>query len=79
MTAYGLYSAALLCDTEATMEKVVSKHDLRDYDEVKDNLEYWLSRPPEERVAAVDFLRAQLFGRSQRFQRVARVLERTRG
>lgn len=26
--------------------QIVKKHRLQDFDEVKDNLEYWLSRPP---------------------------------
>ncbi len=38
-------------------------------------LRYWLSRPPEERVAAVEFLRRQVDGTGARLRRVHRVLE----
>ena len=38
-------------------------------------LEYWLSRPPEERVEAVEFLRRQVIGGRDRIQRVLRVLD----
>lgn len=37
-------------------------------------LEYWLSRPPEERVSAVEFLRQQVEGGTDRMQRVIRVV-----
>lgn len=65
-------------DLDTRMKKVVRivKRDHRA--EVREDLAYWLSRPPEERVATVDFLRAFFYGRSQRFQRVARVLQRKR-
>lgn len=65
-------------DTMHRMKKVIKRRPLRDPNAAREDLEYWLSRPPEERVAAVDFLRAQFYGRSQRLQRVARVLKRPR-
>lgn len=45
---------------------------------VQDDLAYWLSRPPEERVAAVDALRRQYYGSVPRLQRTVQVIERTR-
>jgi len=57
------------------IEKRVTKRALRDVSP-SDDLAYWLSRPPEERVAAVDFLRRQFFG-EVRLQRVVRVVDRT--
>lgn len=39
---------------------------------------YWQSRPPDERVAAVEFLRKQMHGSGARLQRVLRVTERSR-
>jgi hypothetical protein len=57
------------------IEKVVKKADLADFSEVKENLAYWLSRPPSERVAAVEILRRQRHGNAARLQRVARVAE----
>ena len=58
------------------IEKVVRKHDLKDFDEIKDNLAYWLSKTPEERVEAAEILRRQHLGSSARLQRVARVIQR---
>ncbi len=40
------------------------------------NLAYWMSRRPEERLAAVEFLRKQFDGSGARLQRVLRTLER---
>lgn len=58
------------------MEKQVIKiRRLEDYDEIRDNLDYWLSRSVEERVATVDYLRNQLHGNSVRLQRSARIIQ----
>ncbi|MDP3580837.1 MAG: hypothetical protein Q8S39_02810 [Ignavibacteria bacterium] len=60
------------------MEKVVRKISLKDkrnYD-----LEYWLSKTPEERIAAVEFLRKQTYetedGSTPRLQRIVKVVKR---
>lgn len=60
-------------------ERVVDKRSLRGFDEVREKLAYWRTRPMEERVAAAGFLRRQFYGTSPRFQRSARVLDRARG
>ncbi len=60
------------------IQKIVSKHDLEDPAAAKRDLAYWLSRPPAERLAAVDALRKLYRGNSARLQRVARVVEQTR-
>ena len=39
------------------IRKVVQKHDMDSHSEIRQNLEYWLSRPPEERLAQVEELR----------------------
>jgi hypothetical protein len=39
------------------IRKVVQIHRLDGFSEIRQNLEYWLSRPPEERIAAVEELR----------------------
>jgi hypothetical protein len=57
------------------IRKTVKKQDLDKLSEIRQNLEYWLSRPPEERLAAVDALRREYYGDSQRLQRVARVVQ----
>lgn len=58
------------------IEKVIHKFKRSEYDQVQADLEYWLSRPPEERVAAVEFLRRQAYGDLPRLQRVARIIKR---
>jgi hypothetical protein len=58
------------------IRKTVQKRDLGSFSEIRQNLEYWLSRPPEERLAAVDALRRQYYGDSHGLQRVARVILR---
>ncbi len=57
------------------IEKVV-KRLRREEDTPQRDLEYWLSRSPEERLAAVELLRRQYHGRLPRLRRVARVLQR---
>ena len=54
--------------------KKVRKQDLDKHSEIKQNLEYWLSQPPEERLAAIDALRRELYGDLPRIQRVAQVI-----
>lgn len=58
------------------MEKVVRKAKLSKFDEVGENLKFWLSRSPEERIEAVHQLRKHVHGTSERLQRVARVVRR---
>jgi len=58
--------------------KVVRKGKREDISEVKENLAFWLSKTPEERVSAVEHLRRQLHGSSARLQRSARVIQRSR-
>ena len=56
------------------IRKMASKHRLDSSLEIKQNLRYWLSRPPEERLAAVDSLRAQVYGDEIRLKRIVRVV-----
>ena len=58
------------------IKKVVKIADLNDKKLISDDLKYWLSKSPEERVAAVEFLRRQYHGNTERLQRVARVIQR---
>lgn len=59
------------------MEKVARKISLKDrhnYD-----LEYWLSKTPEERISAIEFLRKQFYetkdGSPPRLQRVIKLIK----
>jgi len=57
------------------MEKRVTKQDLHDRSGVQENLAYWLSRPPEERIAAVEMLRKQYYGTIPRLQRTVEIIQ----
>ena len=59
------------------IEKVVTKFGLGDSATSQTDLAYWLKKTPEERVAAVDYLRRQSYGTTARLQRVARVIQRS--
>ena len=59
------------------IKKVVAKHDLNNFTSIKTDLEYWLSKPTEERIAAVDRLRKQYNERGKRLQRSVRIIQRT--
>lgn len=58
------------------IKKVLKISNLSDENLISDDLKYWLSRSPEERVAAVEFLRRQYRGSTERLQRVARIIQR---
>ncbi len=44
------------------IKKVVKKARLGDFSEIRENLAYWLSKTPEERVGAVEYMRRTLHG-----------------
>lgn len=58
------------------IQKIVKKYRLQESAATQADLAYWLSKPPEERVAAVDYLRRQYYGNATRLQRVARIVQR---
>jgi hypothetical protein len=58
------------------IQKVVHKCSLDDSNQIQSDLEYWLSKTPEERIEAVEILRRQYHGNSERLQRVARVIRK---
>jgi hypothetical protein len=58
------------------IKKAVVKNRSQD-SEIQQNLEYWLSKTPEERIEAVELLRRQMYGNSERLQRVARIIQRS--
>jgi len=58
------------------IQKIVRVKNLNDKDLISDDLKYWLSKSPEERVETVDWLRKQFHGNSERLQRVVRVIQR---
>ena len=58
------------------IKKVVRKTNLDNLNSTEDDLRYWLSRPAQERISTVDYLRRQYYGNTERLQRVARVIQR---
>jgi hypothetical protein len=58
------------------IQKIVKKHRVQERTTTQEDLAYWLSKTPEERVATVDYLRTQYYGNTARLQRVARVIQR---
>ena len=59
------------------IEKTVKKFDLKSDSSINEDLAYWLSKTPQERIAAIELLRRQYHGSSARLQRSARVLQQT--
>jgi hypothetical protein len=60
------------------IKKVVKIQGLHEHkiSSVNNDLIYWLSRTPEERISAVEYLRRQYHGSSTRFQISTRVIQR---
>jgi hypothetical protein len=61
------------------IEKTVKKLNLKKDSSIKEDLAYWLSKTPQERIEAIEFLRGQYHEGSARLQRSARVVQQIRG
>ena len=61
------------------IKKIVNKQSLEEYRKysIKNDLNYWLSKLPSERIAAVDYLRKQYHGNTIRLQRTVRIIQRS--
>ena len=57
------------------IQKIMKKAGIDQFSSIKEDLTFWMSKPPEERVAAVDFLRRQYNGNAARLQRSARIIQ----
>jgi len=60
------------------IKKIVRKRKLGEYSEIREDLEFWLSRTPDERIDAVSELSRGQYG-SARLQRSARLIQRKTG
>lgn len=60
------------------IKKVVAKQNLQEHKNrsLQNDFAFWLSKSPEERIAAVEYLRKQYNGSTARLQRTARIIER---
>jgi len=56
------------------IEKVVRKLDLKKDSSIKEDLIYWLSKTPEERIASIEFLRRQYHGSAERLHKVKYII-----
>ena len=56
------------------IKKVIKILDLKDKG---DDLAYWLSKSPQERIEAVEILRKQFNGTAKRLQRIIKVIQQT--
>ena len=59
------------------MKQVVRKAKLGEVDQDAEDLAYWRSRPPAERIAAVFKLRRMIYGPESRLQRHVALSQRT--
>ncbi len=59
------------------LKKIVTKKNIHDSNEIAENLAYWQSKTPSERIAAVEHLRRQYHGNTNRLQSVIRVFQRS--
>lgn len=56
------------------IKKIVAIKKLNDNDLIQSDLHYWLSRPPEERISAVEILRRQYNGNTAGLQRTVSII-----
>jgi hypothetical protein len=54
------------------IERIIKKVNLK---EKGSDLAYWLAKSPKERIGAVEILRRQFSGGTERFQRIIRVIQ----
>ena len=57
------------------LQRIVRLTSFAEEERLRPALRYWLSRPPAERVAAVEYLRRQIDGARTRLRRIHRVLD----
>lgn len=60
---------------ERELQRIVRLTSFAEEEQTRPALRYWLSRPPAERVAAVEYLRRQIDGARARLRRVYRVVD----
>jgi hypothetical protein len=58
------------------IEKIIKKGNLDDNFLKEADLKHWLKKSPQERIDAVEILRRQYNGSTERLQRIVRVVRR---
>ncbi len=59
------------------IKKVVKKISLDNKNKNYEDVKYWLSQKPEDRIEAVEILRRQYCGNTERLQRVVKIISQT--
>ncbi len=59
------------------IQKIAVKKNLDENNSIIDDLEFWLSKSPEERVSTVEYLRRQYHGSTARLQRTVKIIQRS--
>jgi hypothetical protein len=67
----------ILADMDFRLQRVVRLTTFDDERREQSALAFWRSRPAEERLAAVEFLREQFYESGVRLRRVHRLVDRT--
>ena len=57
------------------IQKIVKKYRMDELSSIREDLAYWLSKSPVERISAVEYLRRQYHGNTARLQRSARIIQ----
>jgi hypothetical protein len=59
----------LIAPVSRSIKPVVTRQPLKEFDENMQNMEYWLSRPAKERLAAVTFIISQTLEKGQQMDK----------
>ena len=57
------------------IQKIVKKYRMDELSLIREDLAFWLSKSPVERISAVEYLRRQYHGNTARLQRSARIIQ----
>ena len=57
------------------IKKLVKKSSIDKLNSIKEDLDFWLDKSPEDRISAVEYLRRQYDGNTARLQRSARIIQ----
>lgn len=57
------------------IRKVVKIKNIKDGNSITDDLNFWLTKSPGDRISAIEYLRRQYDGNTARLQRVVRVIQ----
>lgn len=59
------------------IRKVFKIKNIKNGSSITDDLNFWLTKSPGDRISAIEYLRRQYDGNTARLQRVVRVIQRS--